>query len=894
MIKAFENIDRSKLSPMMQHYLQTREENEGIIVFYRLGDFYEMFFDDAETVSRELEITLTGKDCGLEERAPMCGIPYHAADTYIARLIQKGYKVAICEQVEDPKKAKGLVQRKVIKIITPGTTMTEGTLTEDENNFICSIILRDGKYGIATADISTGQFMVTEVDQASKVLDEITKFEPSEIVTLEGQDLFPEDDLSTETYNMLLQKLNIMVSPVSKSDFELKSSIERIEKQFHTSGVEGLGLKDLDAGIMAAGGLICYLLDTQMSEMEQLNSLKVYYVSKFMVIDSATRRNLELTETMRDKQRVGSLLWVLDHTKTAMGARRLRNFVEMPLMDLKAIEARYDAIDALNRRVMDRDEVMEYMNSIYDLERLMTKISIKTAGPHDLLSFRNSLKYLPFIHNLIHGFGSSIFETMDAEMDDLQDLYHLIDNAISEDAPITIREGGIFRPGFSQEIDDFKEAKIASKDKLNEIEARERENTGIKNLRIKFNRVYGYFFEVTNSFQNLVPDYFIRKQTLTNAERYTTTELQSLSDIILGSEDKLFNLEYEEYCKLRDFLASQTTRVQRTAENIAEIDALCSLSYIAVKYNYIRPSLNQNGVIDIREGRHPVVERMMNSGTFIPNDTVLDSSANRIMIITGPNMAGKSTYMRQTALIALMAQCGSFVPATSANICISDRIFTRVGASDDLAQGQSTFMVEMSEVSNILRNATKNSLIIMDEIGRGTSTFDGLSIAWAVVEYIADPDAVGAKTLFATHYHELTELEGKLSSVNNYCIAIKQTKDSLVFLRKIVPGGADRSYGIEVAELAGLPKPVIDRAKDIANQLAEDDITGNARDIEAKTVHKEEPVKRSKKGEAEGQMCLFGSTEDMTIVAELKALDLNNMTPVKAMLYLQELKDRLG
>ena len=707
----------------MQHYLKMKDEYEGCILFFRLGDFYEMFFDDAELVSRELELTLTGKDCGLEERAPMCGIPYHAADTYISRLIKLGHRVAICEQVQDPKEAKGLVERKVIRIVTPGTSMTGDTLSDEKNNYIMSVYGADSSYGIAVADISTGSFLTTEVKEESKIIDEIIRFEPSEII------------------------------------------LKLTEAQMKVSHLEGLGLKDYPAAVMASGSLLQYLLDTQMDLLDQINHIELYFISEYMIIDSSTKRNLELTETMRDKARRGSLIWVLDKTKTAMGARLLKSYMDMPLLSKTEIEKRYDAIDSLNVNVICRDEMREYLNSIYDLERLMSRIAMKTANPRDLISFRNSLYYLPYIKNILSELSGDIFKEMHSSFDALEDIYDLLLRAIDDDAPLTVKEGGIFKTGYSKELDDFKEQKTNSKSLLAEIEEKERNATGIKNLKIKYNRVFGYFFDVTNSFKSMVPDYFIRKQTLTNSERFTTDELARLSDVIMGAEDKLFNMEYEEFCKLREYLASQTVRVQQTAHAVAEADVLCSLSYVAMRNNYVRPHINETGVINIHGGRHPVVEQMTADDSFIPNDTFLDGQANRIMIITGPNMAGKSTYMRQTALICLMAQLGSFVPADDADISLSDRIFTRVGASDDLAQGQSTFMVEMSEVANILRNATPNSLIIMDEIGRGTSTFDGLSIAWSVVEYIADSDLLGAKTLFATHYHELTTLEEKSISL---------------------------------------------------------------------------------------------------------------------------------
>ena len=896
-------IDRTKLSPMMRHYLETKDAYPDCVLFYRLGDFYEMFFDDAVNISRELELTLTGKDCGLEERAPMCGIPYHAAEVYIARLIEKGFKVAICEQVQDPKLAKGLVERKVIRVVTPGTSIEDNSLTEDKHNYIMSFSapVNKGNYGIAVSDISTGEFVCTNVNSISKVFDEINKFQPSEIIYTENSDWVNDNNFML-TFEDLTNRLSVTKSPLKDNFINFEASVKGIEEQFHVSGIEGLGLKDIPETVIAVGMLLKYLHDTQMTTLQQINHIELYVTSDYMIIDTSTRRNLELTQTMRDGKKQGSLLWVLDKTKTAMGARLLRNYIETPLMNIDEINARLDAIDSLNVNVISRDELREYLNSIYDLERLMTRISMRTANPRDLLAFKTSLEYLPFIKRLINEMNGELFSKMYEDFDTLEDIHELLEASIDEDAPITVREGGIFKTGYNEHIDNYRYKKLNSKTILANLEAKEREATGIKNLRIKFNRVFGYFFEVTNSYLNMVPDYFIRKQTLTNMERFTTDELSNLSSEILSAEENLFGLEYDEFVKLRDNLSLETARVQKTAFYIALTDVLASLSYVAMKENYVRPSLNRSGVIDIKNGRHPVIEKMLGSDKFIPNDAYLDDQANRIMIITGPNMAGKSTYMRQTALICLMAQVGSFVPADKADISISDRIFTRVGASDDLSQGQSTFMVEMSEVANILRNASKDSLIIMDEIGRGTSTFDGLSIAWAVVEYIADKEALGSKTLFATHYHELTTLEDKLSSVNNYSIAIKHDGNNLVFLRKIIRGGADRSYGIEVAELAGVPAVVTERAKEIAGFLSDEDITGRSRDIEVVVSHKDTSaasgngngLKSGGKNAAfEGQLSLFASTEEMNIAAELKNMDLDNMTPVKALLYLQELKQRL-
>ena len=675
--------------------------------------------------------------------------------------------------------------------------------------------------------------------------------------------------------------------------FNLETDEETLKRQFHINSIEGLGLKDSPACVASCGALMQYLHETQMSSLSHINHIETYSVDSFMILDSATRRNLELTETLRDKQKRGSLLWVLDKTKTAMGARKLREFVEQPLLYKDAIEKRLDAIEAINKELIVREELREYLNTIYDLERLLTRIALKTANPRDLLAFKTSIQYLPDIYNLLRELPCERINEIYEDYDSLEDLYDLLEQAIVEEPPVSIKEGGIFKQGYRDEIDELRLAKTECKTWLADLESKEREKTGIKGLKIKYNKVLDYYFEVTNSFKSLVPDYFIRKQTLVNAERFTTDELNTLSGKILGAEDKLYALEYDCYVELREKLAAALVRVQKMAGYIAELDALCSLAYVADKNNYVRPSLNTDGVIDIKGGRHPVVEKMLANDSFVENDTYLNNAESRISIITGPNMAGKSTYMRQTALITLMAQIGSFVPAESANIGLCDRIFTRVGASDDLASGQSTFMIEMNEVANILRNATKDSLLILDEIGRGTSTFDGLSIAWAVVEYIADPNILGAKTLFATHYHELTELEGKLSSVNNFCIAVQEEGDDIVFLRKIIKGGADQSYGIQVARLAGVPEPVLKRAREICNELIDSDITTKVKDIDIKPALSEQPKKKETRSSDYEQLSLFSSPVEMTIANELKTMDLNNMTPIKAMLYLQELQERL-
>lgn len=882
------------MTPMMEMYCKTKEEYKDCILFYRLGDFYEMFFDDAITASRELEITLTGKDCGMEERAPMCGIPYHAYENYMNRLVEKGYKVAICEQVEDPKQAKGLVKREVVQIVTPGTNMSVGSLNETKNNYLMSIFY-DDRYGISFADITTGDFFTTEVESLSKVMDEISKFVPVEILVNEAVSLEENGSIGISLLN-LREKDHTMITVMENWYYDYDMDERLIKDQFHMMNLEGLGLKDYPNAVRSVGCLLYYLKDTQKGSVDHINHISTYHVEDFVVLDSASRRNLELCETMRDKNKRGSLLWVLDKTKTAMGARMLRSMVEQPCIRKERIENRLDAIEALNNSMITRDELREYLSAVYDLERLMTRITLKTANPRDLIAFKNSIAILPHVKAILQEFDKGLLAEYEQELDELTDLYTAIEAAIVEEPPILVKEGGIIRDGYNETVDMLKNAKTDGKNWLIELEAKEREATGIKNLKIKFNKVFGYYFDVTNSFKNMVPEHFIRKQTLANSERYSSDELEDIAGKILGAEDRLFGLEYDLFVELRDNLAKEVKRVQKAAKIIADLDALASLAYVAEKNHFVRPSINEEGRIEIREGRHPVVEKVLDNDSFITNDTLLDNDLNRVSIITGPNMAGKSTYMRQVALIVLMAQIGSYVPAQSADIGIVDRIFTRVGASDDLASGQSTFMVEMSEVANILRNATANSLLILDEIGRGTSTYDGLSIAWAVVEYISSKDLLGAKTLFATHYHELTELEGKLESVNNYCISVKESGEDIVFLRKIIKGGADKSYGIQVAKLAGVPEVVLARAREIADELSEHDITVTAAaDIMPKML--ENTAKRNgKKGnnkDTDGQLSLFGNAQESSVVADIKALDLSNMTPMKALLYLNDLQERL-
>ena len=875
---------------MMQKYFETKEEYKDCILFYRLGDFYEMFFDDAEIVSKELELTLTGKNCGLEERAPMCGIPYHAVDSYLPKLVSRGFKVAICEQVEDPKLAKGLVKREVIRIVTPGTNTNIQSLDSEKNNFCFGVFYSDNMIGVAIADVLTGDFYLTEIEDLSKLRDEIAKFEPSEIACNEA--FLLRGDFVSE----IKERFHMPVTTLDGHLFDDAFCTEILKKHFHTGSLEGLGIIDFPYGIIAAGALLKYLYDTQKTELNHITHITPYIYGRFMLIDSATRRNLELTETLREKQKRGSLLWVLDKTKTAMGGRLLRNTIEQPLIDISEMNLRLDAIDDLNTNSISRDEIREYLNPIYDLERLLGKVAIKSANPRDLIAFRSSLSMLPPVKIALKDLSSELLKRIDESIDPLEDITGLIERSISDDAPLSVHDGGIIRDGFDDEIDRLRSAKNEGKNWLAEYEEEERQKTGIKNLRIKYNRAFGYYFEVTNSFKDQVPDYFIRRQTLTNAERFTTDRLHELEDEILNSEEKLLRLEHDVFCEIRDSISSEIERIQKSAKAIAWLDMLSSLAFVSEKNRYVRPKLNDKGVINIKNGRHPVVEQMLKGGLFVENDTYLDTKNNCISIITGPNMAGKSTYMRQSALIVLMAQIGCFVPASSADIGIVDRIFTRVGASDDLASGQSTFMVEMNEVSNILRNATPKSLLILDEIGRGTSTFDGLSIAWAVIEHISNTNILGARTLFATHYHELTELEGKISNVNNYCIAVRESGDDIVFLRKIIKGGADRSYGIQVARLAGVPDMVIDRAKEIAEQLSDNDITEKIQAISVNGSSESGRTKRVAKPDDVdlGQMSFFETVSDEDVLEELASIDISTLTPLDALNTLYKLQNKIN
>ncbi len=864
---------------MMQHYLQMKEEYHDCILFYRLGDFYELFFDDAEECSRVLELTLTGKACGLDERAPMCGVPFHAAEIYINKLAEAGYKVAICEQLEDPKDAKGIVRRGVIRVVTPGTNTNISEMDGSVNSYIVCILYSSDRFGLAISDVTTGEFSVAEIDDVIRLKDEILRFSPKEIICNEA--LF----MSGINIEELRQAQHICVNALAPRYFDEDAGNDLIKEHFRVAHTDGLGLHDMPCAMSAAGALLIYLYETQKNDLENITKINILNAGSFMLIDSSTRRNLELTCTLREKEKRGSLIWILDKTKTAMGARMLRQFLERPLINKKAIEERLDAVAELSEKLVDRDEIREYLNTIYDIERLMGRVVFRTANPRDLIALKSSMSMLGPIKNILQGFSSALIKRLADDIDTMQDMYELIDRALCDEPPVTVHEGGIIRDGYSKEADELRDIKNNGKEWLMKLESDTRESTGIKNLRIRSNKVFGYYFEVTNSYLSLVPEDFIRKQTLAGGERYTTARLQEMEDKLLNSEERLFALERALFTEIRETLAENINRLQDTAKAVAYTDVLCSLSYVAEHDNYVRPKINTKGVVSIKGGRHPVVEKMIPGGSFVTNDVYLDKSDNRISIITGPNMAGKSTYMRLTALIVLMAHIGSYVPCDSAEISIVDRIFTRVGASDDLASGQSTFMVEMTEVANILRNATKDSLIILDEIGRGTSTYDGLAIAWAVVEHISDKRKCGAKTLFATHYHELTELEGKVDGTKNYCFAVKEAGDEVVFLRKVVRGGADKSYGIHVAHLAGVPDNVTERANEIVQELTEEDISDRVSHLSA-------PRRKRPDEMSMNQLSLFDMNHDDDIITELKELDPNAMTPMDAMNTLYRLHDK--
>ena len=880
-------MDEAKLSPMMRQYLESKKEVPDALLFYRIGDFYEMFFEDAIKASKALDLVLTGKDCGLEERAPMCGIPYHAADSYVSKLVSQGFKVAIGEQVEDPKLAKGLVKREIIRVITPGTQTEETALEEGKNNYLSAIYPGNSSIGLATVDISTGELYSLSVSDSKELLDEISRFSPKEILCPIG---FLEDK---ELSSALDSRFSLSITEKEKEYFG-KEEADKILSSHFSSSIPGLGLEHAPLERRALGACLRYLYDTQKNILSHIRHIERFHREDYMLLDLSTQRNLELWETLRDKKKRGSLLWVLDKTHTAMGSRMLRHFLERPLRERKKMEERLDCIEELCQRYIDGEELREYLDSIYDMERLIGKISISSANARDMLALKSSLQFLPVIKRTLSSFSGKLLQGLGQDMDALEELYKKIDECIEEDPPLSIKEGGIIKSSFHEEVRLFREAGEHGKEWLNQLEEREREKSGIKNLKIKYNRIFGYCFEISKSYQGEIPDYFIRRQTLASAERYTTVELQDLQNKILGAAENLQQLEYSLFVNLREELSRELGRMQKTAKEIAFLDACLSLAKVAMQEQYVRPKINEEGNLRIVDGRHPVVEKLLQDQSFVPNDARLGKE-EKIAIITGPNMAGKSTYMRQVALIVLMASIGSFVPAKQADIPICDRIFTRVGASDDLASGQSTFMVEMSEVSNILRNATENSLLILDEIGRGTSTFDGLSIAWAVVEYLAKE--IKAKTLFATHYHELSVLEGKLENVKNYCIAVSKEQGEIQFLRKIMPGGADESYGIDVAKLAGVPIPVLDRAREISAFLNEKDLSLQHLDFEEALEENFEevfPEISLKAGETRRKnSALELSKEEKEVLDCIRNDSFESMSPLEAINLLFSLKEKL-
>lgn len=868
----------AEFSPMMQHYLETKKQYKDCVLFYRLGDFYEMFFEDAEIVSRELELTLTGKDCGQEKRAPMSGIPYHAADSYIAKLIEKGYKVAICEQVEDPKQAKGIVKREVIRVVTPGTVIESNLLDEKKNNYIMSVYKSGIYFGIAVCDVSTGDFRATQIKETnnfSAALDEISRYSPAEIVV---NNLMYD---TTEEIAKIRERFQIYIS--KQEDNKFSNNVEELTSKYNVvdESENKIEINDKTLCICAINGLLTYILETQKTNLDHINKIILYNNTKYMCLDINARRNLELTEKLRDKSKKGTLLWVLDKTSTSMGGRRLRRWINDPLLDIEKINKRLNSVKELKDNPILRGDIADLLKKVYDIERLVGKISYGNANARDLISLKNSVKQLPELKKIMSNTESTLLKELYNELDILEDIYNIIDVAIVEEPPISVKEGGIIKKGYNEEIDKLKMATTDGKNWLIQLEANEREKTGIKGLKVGFNKVFGYYIEVTKSNISLVPDRYIRKQTLTNGERYVTEELKKLENELLGAEEKVINLEYNAFCEIREIIEKQLLRIQRTADIVATLDVLNSFAIVAEDMNYCMPIVDNSGIIDIKGGRHPVIEKILPSGEFVDNDTYLDKEDNRFSIITGPNMAGKSTYMRQVALITLMAQCGSFVPATFARLGVVDKIFTRIGASDDLSMGQSTFMVEMMEVATILKEATQNSLVILDEIGRGTSTYDGLSIAWAVAEYMSDKEKCGAKTLFATHYHELIGLEQKIQGVKNYSIAVKEKGEDIIFLRKIVAGGTDESYGVHVAKLAGVPQTVTKRSNEILRTLERKSILGS-----------KEQEKENKKV-AEGQLDMY-NYKLAEIAHEIDKIDLNSLTPIDALNTLVKIKDKIA
>ena len=867
----------AELSPMMKQYFEIKEKNKDSILFFRLGDFYEMFFDDAKLASRELDLTLTGRDCGQKERAPMCGVPFHSCESYIARLVQKGYKVAICEQTEDPAKAKGLVKRDIIRVITPGTVIESGMLDEGKNNFISSAFMANKKIGLSFCDISTGELFITEIsgeDLQDQLQDQLISYNPKEILI--GGEIVNFKTLP----NFIKEKLSASVEMLTDDEFGYSICLDAMKKQFKENDVNSI--KDKKEMVSSVGALLSYLKVTQITGYERINTFEVYNENQYMNLDYNTRRNLELTRTMMNKEKKGSLIWLLDKTKTAMGKRLLRYWLEHPLLNIGTILNRQSAIADLVDDTVQRLEITESLIGIFDIERLMTKIVYGNANARELRSLCGAFENLPQIKNLISKFDSSLMRKLTEDLDTLEDIHQLIDTAIEDEPPFSVREGGLIKEGYNEELDAVRSDMNNSTSLLAQIELEQKEKTGIPKLKVGYNRVFGYYIEVTNSYKDKVPEGYIRKQTLANCERYITQELKDLEGRILGAKDRSFGMEYAIFDEIRKVVANNLDRIEKTAKAIATLDVLTSLANVASDNNYTRPEVNQSNKIILKDSRHPVVEALLSGAPFVPNDVTLDNDSNRVAIITGPNMAGKSTYMRQVALIVLMAQMGSFVPASYAEIGVVDSIFTRVGASDDLASGQSTFMVEMNEVANIVKKATKNSLLILDEIGRGTSTYDGMSIARAVLEFVADKKKLGAKALFATHYHELTVMENLLDGVKNYNIAVKKRGDDITFLRRIIPGGADDSYGIEVAKLAGLPDWIIKRAKEILKELTS-----------GKTDDKETFANISSHSSEEDMQLSLLDTASNAVTDKLKSVDVNTLTPIEAMNLLYELKNMI-
>ena len=864
----------AELTPMMQQYLQIKEQNQDAILFFRLGDFYEMFGADAKTASRELDLTLTSrdksKDKPAEERMPMCGVPYHAADAYIARLIAKGYKVAICEQTEDPAQAKGLVKRDIIRVVTPGTVIDSACLEEGRSNFCAGIYLDDDYAALCACDITTGKAHATAFsggERVKQLINELGRFSPAEAVV--NETAFFDETL----HSFLQDKLNCHLEKLPSGRFQMEASERLIRRQFGDDALHRLP-RDNPAVFLALGALLSYLHETQKTDLSHVDDLEYYRRGQFMELDLTARRNLELTETLRSKEKKGSLLWVLDKTKTAMGGRMMRSWLERPLLSVTEIDRRNAAVAALAENTMAREELILALQGISDMERLVGRIVYGTAGGRDLVSLRTAMERLPQVKAQLSCFDKGRLCQLNEELDDLNDLAALIGQTLVDEPPFSVREGEMIREGFDPEVDRLRSILHGGKDVIVRMEAAEKERTGIRTLKIGYNKVFGYYIEVSNSFKDQVPESYIRKQTLVNGERYITQELKDLEHDILSANDRITALEYQLFTDLRLHIAAQAARVQQAAALVAELDALCSLAAVAVKNNYCCPVVDESGVIEIHDGRHPVVEQMRRDSMFVPNDTYMGVKDDRVAIITGPNMAGKSTYMRQVALIVLMAQIGSFVPARAARIGVVDRIFTRIGASDDLSAGQSTFMVEMTEVSDILKSATADSLLILDEIGRGTSTFDGMSIARAVLEYCADPKKLGAKTLFATHYHELTALEGELPGVRNYNIAVRTRGEDIIFLRKIISGGADRSYGIEVAKLAGLPRQVLTRARHILQEL-------------------EDEAGKPHAAPAETDQVSLEALSESAVIDQLRRAQVDTLSPLEALNLLYELKNKL-